>query len=221
MVPGIQPDPDWFSVPTLELARKLIGTLLIHEQGVPDVNGRTGAIGGIIVETEAYLTGDPASHAFRGKTQRNAAMFRQPGTAYVYRIYGIHHCINVVGAPSGIGEAVLIRALEPVWGIDVMIANRGGQKNLCSGPGRLCQALAISTGKHNGTRLTGEGPISIRLDDTGRLPAQTEIVATRRIGVSTGIENLWRFVAAGHPALSRPVQPPMISSIRSRSSIEK
>src|SRR5664279_1966200 len=132
-----------FNAPSIEVARALIGTSLF-------VSG----VGGRIVETEAYDQSEPASHTFGGQTLRNAVMFGPPGRTYVYRSYGLHWCLNFVCAPVGHGAGVLIRALEPTRGIERMRERRGvdALRLLCSGPGRLCQALAV-TGAHNGLRL--------------------------------------------------------------------
>ena len=133
-----------FSRPVDEVARQLVGATL-----------RVAGVGGLIVETEAYDGEDPASHSFSGPTPRNRAMFGPPGHAYVYRSYGIHWCFNLVCREAGHGAGVLIRALEPLWGLEVMRERRGGlaDRLLCAGPGRLCQALAID-GSHDGLPLT-------------------------------------------------------------------
>ena len=140
-------------------------------------------VGGVIVETEAYRSDDPASHSHRGPTARNAPMFGPPGTFYVYRSYGIHWCINVVCRPPGIAEAVLIRALEPRVGVEQMIARRGldDLRRLCRGPGSLGQALAA------GPHLNGR-------------PAD---VATARIGITRAADRPWRFVDPESVYLSR------------------
>jgi DNA-3-methyladenine glycosylase len=197
-MPGLMESPDrtgsldrsFFARPVLAVARDLIGVLLLVE-----------GVGGIIVETEAYDRDDPASHAFRGPTPRNAAMFGPPGRAYVYRSYGIHWCLNLVcGAPGTVGSAVLVRALEPTGGLDVMRARRGLERRelLCSGPGRLCQALAIDR-RQDGLPLD-KPPFQLRSAVSPSL-----IGTSRRIGLSKGIEAEWRFGVAGSRFLSRPL----------------
>ncbi len=170
------------------MARRLIGATLLFE-----------GVGGRIVEVEAYAPTDPASHAYRGRTRRNAAMFGRAGTAYVYRSYGIHWCLNVVCESEDIGAAVLIRALEPVVGIDVMRRRRGREEIglLCSGPGRLTQALGI-TGKQDGASLTTEPFV---LSPAPRPPGTVE--QTPRIGLSVAGEVEWRYVLRGSPFSSR------------------
>ena len=180
---------------TIEIARNLLGTLLVHFS--PE-----GLTSGIIVETEAYLSqGDPACHAARGKTKRNAAMFGPPARAYVYFIYGNHYCFNVVTNEVGIGEAVLIRALEPVEGLHLMQKRRGkGQKktNLTSGPGKLCQAMGINS-KHNGYSLL-EYPLFIT---AGTSSEDFSIGVSGRIGINKGQDKQWRFFIKGNPFVSR------------------
>ena len=175
--------------PAPEVARALIGMRLL-------VDG----VGGLVVETEAYDRDDPASHSFRGRTLRNASMFGPPGHAYVYRSYGVHWCLNLVcGAAAG--SAVLIRALEPEFGLDVMRARRGevAPRDLCRGPGRLCQALAI-TGALDG-RPMDTPPFAI-LEGVDRL----EVAVSRRIGITRGVETPWRFGIANSRFLSRPMR---------------
>lgn len=178
-----------FAHPAVDLARDLIGVTLM-----------VGDAGGLIVETEAYDRTDPASHTFSGPTVRNAVMFGPAGHAYVYRSYGLHWCLNLVGGiEPGQGEAVLIRALEPTTGLAIMRERRGTERAelLCSGPGRLTQALGI-TGTHNGLPL--DAP-PFRLE-----PRQNPvpILAGPRIGISKGVDTPWRFGLAGSRALSRP-----------------
>ncbi|WIY53202.1 DNA-3-methyladenine glycosylase [Devosia sp. YIM 151766] len=176
----------FFDRPVLDVAPDLIGATLL-------VDG----VGGPIVEVEAYDESDPASHSFRGPTPRNAAMFGAAGHAYVYKIYGMHYCLNFVCRP---GSAVLIRALRPMAGLPQMIERRGGvgEKQLCSGPGRLAQALGIDFAQ-NGLALDAP-PFAV-------LPADMshQIVAGPRIGITKGVETPWRFVLAGSPFLSRPL----------------
>ena len=143
------PPAGFFSRGAEILAPDLIGCLLRKKAD-------EGFISGVIVETEAYTGDDPASHSFRGRTVRNKPMFEKGGLAYVYLIYGVHNCFNVTSGIIGKGEAVLIRAVKPVEGIELMTANRGTEKHedLCSGPGKLCQAFGIDR-KHNGISLAG------------------------------------------------------------------
>jgi DNA-3-methyladenine glycosylase len=156
-------------------------------------------VGGMIVEVEAYDHEDPAAHAYRGRTERNASMFGPPGHAYVYRSYGIHWCLNVVCEPVGTASAVLIRALEPLAGIKTMRERRGLEslRLLCAGPGRLCQALAL-TREHDGLPLD-EPPFELR-----PRRREVEIVAGPRIGITKAVEQPWRYGFAASAFLSRP-----------------
>jgi DNA-3-methyladenine glycosylase len=176
-----------FSQPSELVARQLIGVTVL-------VDG----VGGRIVETEAYDREDPASHAFSGPTERNEAMFGPPGHAYVYRSYGIHWCLNFVCREAGHGAGVLIRALEPMAGIDVMRTRRHTDEDLllCSGPGKLCQALGV-TRALNGRPLSGF-PFELLPG-----PAGLEVVAGPRIGISKAMEVPWRFGLAGSRYVSR------------------
>jgi DNA-3-methyladenine glycosylase len=173
----------------------------VHEVA-PDLIGATLLVegaGGVIVEVEAYHHTDPAAHSHRGRTDRNAVMFGPPGFAYVYRSYGIHWCLNFVCEGEGSASAVLIRALQPVSGLAAMQRRRGTcvERLLCSGPGRLCQALGI-TRAHNGLRLD-RAPFTL----LARKEA-VELVAGPRIGISKAAELPWRYGLAGSPFLSRP-----------------
>jgi DNA-3-methyladenine glycosylase len=175
-----------------EVAPELVGTTLL-------VDG----VGGRIVEVEAYDAGDPASHGYRGPTARNRAMFGPPGHAYVYRSHGVHWCLNLVCGDEGIPEAVLVRALEPASGIDRMRARRGldEERLLCSGPGRLCQALAI-TGGHDGLALD-RAPFDLRAREEA-----PEVVRGPRVGISRAAELPWRYGLAGSRYLSRALRAP-------------
>ncbi|TPG07490.1 DNA-3-methyladenine glycosylase [Sphingomonas oligophenolica] len=170
------------------VARELLGITLL-------VDG----VGGVIVETEAYDASDPASHSFRGPTSANAAMFGAPGTAYVYRIYGRHWCFNVVCGSPAAGSAVLIRAIEPREGLDRMRCRRGGvpDRLLCSGPGRLAQALAIDAAQH-GTSLLVPPFLLIDRDEP------PDMVVGARIGITKCVDLPRRFGARNSPYLSRP-----------------
>jgi len=164
----------------------------------PELIGATlmlAGAGGMIVETEAYASGDPASHSFSGQTSRNAAMFGRPASAYVYLSYGIHWCFNIVCQP---GSAVLVRALESLTGFDEMAARRGvsDPRKLCSGPGKLCQALGIDI-SHNGLDLDG-GVLRLMPGEGG-----FQLLCGRRIGITRAVEREWRFGLAGSPFLSR------------------
>jgi DNA-3-methyladenine glycosylase len=172
----------------------------------PDLIGATlfcGKIGGIIVEVEAYHHTDPAAHSFGGRTTRNAVMFGPPGFAYVYRSYGIHWCFNIVCEPDGSASAVLLRALQPTVGITAMKLRRGisEERLLCSGPGRLCQALGI-TQEHNGLAVD-DAPFAI----FGRT-SEVDIVTGPRIGLTKAVDLPWRFGLAGSRYLSKPFRRP-------------
>ncbi|MBC7545359.1 MAG: DNA-3-methyladenine glycosylase [Candidatus Sericytochromatia bacterium] len=186
--------PADFLLPTPEVARRLIGAYLLR--ATPD-----GWVRCRILETEAYLSvGDPASHSHQGQTPRNAPMFGLPGTSYVYFTYGSCHCLNVVTQAAGMGEAVLIRAVEPVDGGDWLSANRpiSDRRQLTNGPGKLCQALALDRG-HNGLDLLG-GTV-LRLEPG---PAPPVVAVGRRVGISRAVDLPLRFVWPGHPGVSRP-----------------
>jgi DNA-3-methyladenine glycosylase len=179
-----------FAAPSLAVAQALIGASVF-------VDG----VGGTIVETEAYDQSDPASHSFAGHTARNAVMFGPPGRTYIYRSYGLHWCLNFVCAPVGHGAGVLIRALEPTAGIERMRERRGLDelRLLCSGPGRLCQALAVSAA-HNGLRLDRR-PFRLM----ARADASVVVASGVRIGITKAPELPWRFVLAGSRYLSKPL----------------
>jgi len=151
-----------------------------------------GACAGRIVEVEAYTADDPASHTFRGRTPRNATMFGPPGVLYVYFTYGMHHCANIVTGDPDDGQAVLLRAVEPLQGIDVMRGRRGGRpyRQLCDGPGKLCQAFGLDR-SDDGTDLCAH-PTAMVVDDGTPPPACP--VTTGRIGIRNGTDRLWRWL---------------------------
>ena len=181
-----------FNAPSCDVARALIGATLL-------VNG----VGGRIVETEAYDRDDPASHSHRGANERNASMFGPPGHAYVYRSYGIHWCLNLVCREAGHGAGVLIRAIEPLQGLDRMRERRGlhDERLLCAGPGRVAQALGI-TREHDGLPLD-RPPFELRPAEAACGIAR-EIACGPRIGISKAMDVPWRFGLAGSRFLSRP-----------------
>jgi DNA-3-methyladenine glycosylase len=180
---------DFFARSVHDVAPDLVGATLL-------VDG----VGGTIVEVEAYDHEDPAAHGFRGRTERNASMFGPPGHAYVYRSYGIHWCLNLVCEEEGSASAVLLRALRPTDGLDVMRARRGLDQELllCSGPGRLCEALGV-TREHDGLALD-EPPFQLEAGE-GNL----EVAAAPRIGIRRAADRPWRYALAGSRYLSRPL----------------
>ena len=177
-----------FGAPSEQVARCLIGSVLLID-----------GVGGRIVETEAYDRADPASHSFAGPTARNGVMFGAPGHAYVYLSHGIHWCLNFVCREPGHGAGVLIRALEPMAGLELMRERRGVAplRQLCSGPGKLGQALGV-TRALNGAGLAAP-PFALT-----RAEGKVEVVAGPRIGISKAVDVPWRFGLAGSPYLSRP-----------------
>jgi DNA-3-methyladenine glycosylase len=177
----------WCARSSLEVAHDLIGSELLID-----------GVGGRVVECEAYAPTDPASHSYAGPTPRNATMFGPPGRVYVYRSYGIHWMLNIVCGPQvGSAEAVLIRALEPTTGLEQMRARRGREPliELCRGPGRLGQALAV--GPHLDGEAIGAGRVELH-----PAPAPGAILQTPRIGISRARELPWRFLLAGSPYVS-------------------
>jgi DNA-3-methyladenine glycosylase len=168
----------------------------------PDLIGATllfKGVGGVIVEVEAYHHTDPAAHSFGGRTERNAVMFGPPGYAYVYRSYGIHWCLNFVCEPEGVASAVLIRALAPTHGLAVMRRRRGvtDERLLCSGPGRLSQALGITDAQYGLPLDNPPFEIFARADDV-------EVAVGPRIGLTKAIEHPWRYGLSGSRFVSKP-----------------
>jgi DNA-3-methyladenine glycosylase len=215
--PASDPLPaGFYARPVLEVARDLIGCVVEHRPA----GGGEPLTSGVIVETEAYHDSEPACHAFAGLTPRTRILFGPPGRAYLYRSYGIHALLNAVCEPEGVGAAVLIRALEPLAGIEAMRARRappsvGGRtairdEELCSGPGKLTQALGIELSE-NGADLA-RGPVLILPREAGRsLIGRSEIgqrepkvVASTRIGITKAVDLPWRFSVAGNRHVSRP-----------------
>ncbi|MCA9792052.1 MAG: DNA-3-methyladenine glycosylase [Candidatus Eremiobacteraeota bacterium] len=179
---------DFFERDTEVVARELVGCHLCH-----------GGSRGRIVEVEAYRGhDDPASHAFRGPTPRSQIMFGQPARAYVYLSYGVHRCLNVVAHRPGLAGAVLLRALEPIEGIEEMRRRRGRVDQLASGPGRLCQAMGVEL-SHDGTDLLEAGGLVLY---PGPTPAE-RVVAGPRIGISVATEREYRFWLEGNPHVSK------------------
>jgi DNA-3-methyladenine glycosylase len=180
--------PSFFDRSVLEVAPELIGATLL-----------VGGVGGVIVELEAYHHTEPASHSYRGPTPRNAVMFGPAGFAYVYRSYGIHWCLNFVCEGEGSAAAVLLRALQPTEGLATMRRRRGvsDERLLCSGPGRLCEALAV-THAHNRRRLD-RPPFALFAR-----PGAVKVATGPRIGLTKAVELPWRYGLAGSPFLSKP-----------------
>jgi DNA-3-methyladenine glycosylase len=185
-------DAAFFDRPVLEVAHDLIGCVVVH-----------GPASGIIVDVEAYHHSEPACHAYVGLTPRTSTLYGPPGVAYVYRSYGIHACMNAVCEREGVGAAVLIRALEPLEGVELMRERRGSvrDEDLCSGPGKLTQALGIGLDL-NGTSLLGDGPVRIDAPPADR--AAPTVLTGTRIGITKAAELPWRFCAADSPHVSRP-----------------
>jgi DNA-3-methyladenine glycosylase len=204
--------PDFYERPVLEVARELIGCTVEHD----------GA-SGVIVETEAYHESEPACHAFVGLTPRTRTLFGEPGRAYVYRSYGIHALLNVVCEPEGVGAGVLIRALHPLAGLEQMRARRGlvgaadavdgdvragaaggrarlEDRDLCSGPGKLTQALGISLAENDGCLASGPVRIGPRPLDW----RDPRVLTGTRVGISRAVELPWRFCVAANVHVSRP-----------------
>jgi DNA-3-methyladenine glycosylase len=183
--------PSFYTRPVLEVAPELIGCLVTH-----------GETSGVIVEAEAYHEIEPASHAFIGLRPRTKVLFGPPGRAYVYRSYGVHALFNAVCEPEGVGAGVLIRALRPLTGLALMRRRRGleRERELCSGPGKLTQALGIEL-DDNGVDLQRG---SIVITGRSREWRDVEVVADRRIGITHAAELPWRFTAAGNRFVSRP-----------------
>jgi DNA-3-methyladenine glycosylase len=177
----------------LEVARDLVGCVVSH-----------AGCAGVIVETEAYHESEPACHAYVGVTRRTRTLFGGPGVAYVYRSYGIHAMLNAVCEPEGIGAAVLVRALEPTRGLELMRARRGieSTRQLCSGPGKLTEALGIELDDNETDLLHG----SISISDRPAAWREVPIAVDRRIGITKAPELPWRFSAAGSPYVSRAVR---------------
>lgn len=183
----------FYARPTLVVARELLGCYLVHETAGARLSGR-------LVEVEAYLgPRDPASHAYR-RTPRSEVMWGPPGSAYVYFSYGSHACLNVVTEPEGTAGAVLLRAIEPIEGLDEMVRRRGTRRPrlIAGGPGRLTEAMGVTLGDNRADLV--RGPLYL-----ARGPRPRRIAATPRIGISLAADVLWRFVDADSPCLSRPL----------------
>jgi DNA-3-methyladenine glycosylase len=187
--------PNFYDRPVLDVARELIGCTVAH-----------AGSSGLIVETEAYHDSEPACHAFVGLTPRTRVLFGPPGYAYVYRSYGIHALLNAVCEREGVGAAVLIRALAPVSGLDAMRRRRNGARRaardseLCSGPGKLTEALGVELGENATSLQSGPVTIAARTDDI----RATQILTGPRVGITKAAELPWRFALAGDPNVSRP-----------------
>lgn len=220
--------PDFYCQPTLEVARQLLGKLLLvvedsQEQDQPGTDKVSNLTGGLIVETEGYVgQEDPACHAYRGRTPRNGVMWDEPGRAYIYFTYGNHWMINVVTERQGFPAAALIRALEPTVSLERMRVRRNlyllrtapvkhSDLNLTNGPGKLCQALGIK-GELNGTTLNGPrlyicDPTLLDDPTLGKSLPPFEIVESTRIGITRGVDLPWRYYVKQNPYVSRLAKP--------------
>jgi len=192
-------------MPKTPLLRRSFFDRSVHDVA-PDLIGASflfNGVGGIIVEVEAYHHTDPAAHSYVGRTARNAVMFGPPGYAYVYRSYGVHWCVNFVCEAEGSASAVLIRALAPTAGLVAMRKRRGleDERLLCSGPGRLCQALGINSAQNDWP--LDRPPFELRAAAQAH-----EITAGPRIGITKAAEKPWRYGLKGSPFLSQPFRPP-------------
>ncbi|MGH2530211.1 MAG: DNA-3-methyladenine glycosylase [Actinomycetota bacterium] len=195
-MPRSRPLPrSFYARPSPEVAPDLLGRILIRR--LPD--GRR--LSARIVETEAYQEGDPASHSYRGRTRRTEVMFGRPGHLYVYFTYGMHFCMNVVTGQDGEGSAVLLRAAEPVEGLEDMARRRSASdpRLLCSGPARLCEALGVARAE-NGTDLVRGGHLWVL---PGEPVPPSRIGVTARVGIRDGMDRGWRFLVTGDPFVSR------------------
>jgi len=194
----LAPTPrEFYLRPTEEVARELLGSLLVHRMGGEMLVAR-------LVETEAYLSaGDPGCHAARGRTERNAVMFGPPGSIYVYLIYGMHLCMNVVTQPEGVAEAVLLRAAEPLVGIEAMRERRGRHalKDLCSGPAKLVQAFGVTLEDNGGDITRGQFFVAPAPEP----PEQIAVTTRIGLGESCGEDLMLRYLIPGSPWLSRPL----------------
>lgn len=196
----------FFARGAAEVAAELIGLYLVHDTA-------EGLVAGRIVEVEAYLPeGDAASHSYAGRTARNASMFGPPGHAYVYFVYGVHHCFNVVTGPTGRGEAVLVRAVEPILGHELMRSRRGRDRGLCDGPGKLVQAFAI-TRAHDGLDLV-RGPLGIWRAGTNA--GRALVCAGPRIGISKSRDLPLRFFSADDRGRDRAGQRATVPRVSAR-----
>jgi DNA-3-methyladenine glycosylase len=186
---------EFYERDTLTVARELLGQILVRETD-------EGIVRGSIVETEGYLgLRDDAAHSYKGKSDRVRVQYGPAGAAYIYMIYGMYHCLNITTGPEGVPEVVLIRALEPVSGIGLMAKRRGTEKlpQLCSGPGKLCRAMAVDKALY-GADLCSDGPLRL---EYGKTPAET--AASKRIGIDYAAlcrDKLWRFTIAGNQYVS-------------------
>jgi DNA-3-methyladenine glycosylase len=195
-------DAGFYDRPVLQVAQDLVGCVLVH-----------GDCAGVVVETEAYHYTEPACHAYVGLTERTSTLYGPPGIAYVYRSYGIHALLNAVCEHPGVGAAVLIRAVQPLAGIELMRERRRtADAELCNGPGKLTQAFGIGM-EHNGMSVLDSGPVAFEPRPPGW--EDPEILAATRIGITKAADLPWRFCAAGARDVSRPWPPDFRTTLAS------